>query len=97
MSLGNGDQRRVFLATAPATQREKRVAAAIALLGFVVFLVVVPFARLPLPAVPAFIPAYEAALFLIDLITAVLLFDQSVRLRSTILWHSPPAICSTPS
>jgi hypothetical protein len=31
---------------------------------------------------PAFIPAYEAALLLIDLITAVLLYDQSVRLRS---------------
>jgi hypothetical protein len=56
MSEGSGDQLRVFLATAPATQREKRVAAAIALLGFVAFLVVVPFARLPLPAMPAFGP-----------------------------------------
>jgi hypothetical protein len=82
MGGGNSDQRRVFIATAHATQRERRIAAAFAAGSFVVFLAVVPFVRVPLPASPAFIPAYEAALLLIDLITAALLFDQSVRLRS---------------
>ena len=79
MSGGSRDQRRVFLATAHATQRERRIAAAVAAVSFVVFLAVVPFVRVPLPAIPAFIPAYEAALFLIDVITAALLFDQSDR------------------
>jgi hypothetical protein len=78
MSGGSSDQRRVFLATALATRRERRIAAAFAAVSFVAFLAVVPFVRVPLPA----IPAYEAALFLIDVITAALLFDQSVRLRS---------------
>jgi hypothetical protein len=31
---------------------------------------------------PAFIPSYEAALFFIDLVTAILLFDQFARLGS---------------
>jgi hypothetical protein len=47
----------------------------------------VPFVRAPLPKLPAFIPAYQAALFFIDLITAVLLIDQFLRLRSTVLWQ----------
>ena len=82
MSRGSRDQRRVLLATALATQRDRRIAAAFAAVSFVAFLAVVPFVRVPLPAIPAFIPAYEAALFLIDVLTAALLFDQSVRLRS---------------
>jgi Membrane-associated sensor, integral membrane domain len=38
--------------------------------------------RLHLPPHPAFIPAYQTALFFIDLITAALLLDQFLRLRS---------------
>jgi two-component system sensor histidine kinase/response regulator len=82
MSGGSSDQRRLFLATALATQRERRIAVAFAAGSFVAFLAVMPFVRVPLPAIPAFIPVYEAAHFLIDVITAALLLDQSVRLRS---------------
>jgi signal transduction histidine kinase len=46
------------------------------------FLAGLPFVRVPLPQVPAFIPSYEAALWLNDTITAVLLFSQFTRLRS---------------
>jgi signal transduction histidine kinase len=46
------------------------------------FLVGLPFVRTPLPRVPAFIPRYEAALWISDTITAVLLFSQFTRLRS---------------
>jgi two-component system, sensor histidine kinase and response regulator len=67
--------------TAHATQRQKRLAAIIAAIAFVAFAAAVPFVRLPLAQVPAFIPAYEAALFFIDLITALLLFEQFLRLR----------------
>ena len=41
--------------------------------------VMTPFAQVKLPHVPAFIPAYEAALAINDLITAVLLYTQAVR------------------
>ncbi len=69
-----------FLATALATRREKWIALAIAVAALVAFLALVPFVRVPLPPWPAFIPAYETALFFIDLITAALLFEQFARL-----------------
>ena len=62
--VGGRDQRRLFLSTALATQREKRVALAIAAIALVAFLAMVPFVRLPLAKMPAFIPSYEAALYL---------------------------------
>ncbi len=71
-----------FLATAPATRREKQVAFAIAVAAALVFVGLVPFVRVPLPPWPGFIPSYETALFFIDLITASLLFDQFARVRS---------------
>ncbi len=44
-----------------------------------------PLARLTLPRVDAFIPAYESALAVTDLITATLLFGQFLRLRTRAL------------
>ncbi len=73
---------RMFLAMAPAGRRERHVALVIAAASVLLFIAIVPFARVPLAKMPAFIPSYEAALFFIDLITAALLFDQSIRLRS---------------
>jgi len=58
---------------------------AVALLSMLVFVVAVPFAKMPLPQVPAFIPVYESALILNDLITSVLLFGQCVIARSRAL------------
>ena len=46
------------------------------------FVVIVPFARQPLTPVWAFIPIYEAALAINDLITAVLLLAQFLILRT---------------
>jgi hypothetical protein len=81
-SVLEGDAYRVFLATAPATVRERKVAVVIAATACVLFLALLPFVRVPLARLPAFIPSYEAALFFIDLVTAILLFDQFVRVRS---------------
>ena len=81
-TIGSATQRRFFLTTAPATPWQQKLALAIAAAALIVFAVTVPFVRVPLMRMPAFIPAYEAALFFIDLITAVLLFEQVVRLRS---------------
>ncbi|HZP69048.1 MAG TPA: MASE4 domain-containing protein [Pseudolabrys sp.] len=80
--IGSGGTRRQFLATATASQADKRVAVVIAAVSLIAFAVAVPFARTPLAPMPAFIPSYEAALFLIDLVTAVLLYDQAIRVRS---------------
>jgi two-component system, sensor histidine kinase and response regulator len=82
VSVASRDQRYIFLATALATRRDKRIALLIAAAAFILFAAFVPFVRVPLPQSPAFIPSYEAALIFIDLTTAVLLFDQSARLRS---------------
>ena len=82
MSEGFADQFSVALATTRATAFQKKVAIVIAGLCLLVFLGVAPFVRTPLPRMPAFIPAYQTALFFIDLITAALLIDQCLRLRS---------------
>ena len=59
-----------FLATARAGRIERRVAFAFAAASGAIFLVLAPYAKLPLPKAPAFIPAYEAALAFNDVITA---------------------------
>ncbi len=66
-TLAGADQRALFLATALATRRQNQVAAAIAAAALLAFAVAVPFVRVPLAKMPAFIPAYEFALFFIDL------------------------------
>jgi len=81
-SGGVADQRPPLLSTGLATPRQKRVALVIAVVSFVAAAAIVPFAGLQLHAVHAFIPSYGAALVLVDLITALLLFDQVLRVRS---------------
>ncbi|HEY1132200.1 MAG TPA: response regulator [Roseateles sp.] len=74
-----------FLLNQPAGPRERRHALVVALVSLVVFAALLPFAKLKLAPVPAFIPIYESALVLTDLITAVLLFGQYRILRSQAL------------
>ncbi|WP_244186733.1 sensor domain-containing diguanylate cyclase [Paraburkholderia steynii] len=57
----------------------------VTLLSMLVFVIAAPFAKMPLPQVPAFIPVYESTLILNDLITSVLLFGQCVIARSRAL------------
>jgi two-component system sensor histidine kinase/response regulator len=82
-SSGIADGLSNALATARATPGQRRVALAIAVASLLIFVAIAPFVRTSLPRMPAFIPAYQVALFFIDLITAVLLIDQFLRLRST--------------
>jgi signal transduction histidine kinase len=49
------------------------------------FAAAVPFVRVRLPAIAAFIPSYESALAINDLITAVLIFGLFIELRSRAL------------
>jgi signal transduction histidine kinase len=75
------DGRRAFLSTLPAQHSDTRLAFAVTLASLVVFFAAAPFAKLPLPAISAFLPIYQSAVVLCDLITAVLLFGQFTILR----------------
>jgi len=74
-----------FLSTLDAGHSARRIALAVALASLAVFLGAAPFAKVPLPQLPAFLPVYQSALVVCDLITAVLLWGQYVILRSRAL------------
>jgi signal transduction histidine kinase/ActR/RegA family two-component response regulator len=76
---------RVYLSATTASRAEWRGAIAFLAVSFVICAAVIPFVRIPLARVPAFIPAYESALFISDLLTAVLLLGQFMQLRSRAL------------
>jgi signal transduction histidine kinase/CheY-like chemotaxis protein len=79
------DQRVGFLSTVAPGRGEQRLALTVILLSVALFVPVIPFARIALPRIPAFIPSYEAALAINDLITAILLLGPFNRLRSRAL------------
>ena len=79
-----------FLLNQPAAPAQRRRAFAVLLVSGLAFCVLAPLATVKLPAVAAFIPIYETALLVTDLITAVLLFGQyrMLRLRSLLVLGS---------
>ena len=76
MKEGPKDEPVFVLSTLPAGRAQRRLASVVVLLSIIVFAAAVPFASRPLPRITAFIPAYESALVINDLITAALLFGQ---------------------
>ena len=83
MPAGDGQmaQHLAFLSTEPASRGERQLAWIVAPVSPLAFVGGLPFVRVPLPPVPAFIPCNEAAPWISDTITTVLLFSQFVRLR----------------
>jgi signal transduction histidine kinase/CheY-like chemotaxis protein len=79
------DERGVFLSTLPAGRGERQLALAVVLVSIAVFLAAAPFSKRPLAPVPAFLPVYQSALVINELITAVLLFGQFSILRTRAL------------
>src|SRR5262249_43381855 len=79
------DSSRAFLSIAPAGRLERRIGLSVVALSLLAFAFAWPFATVPLGPVPAFIPVYQAALLINDMITAVLLFGQCRQLRSRAL------------
>jgi signal transduction histidine kinase len=79
------EQRTEVLSTLPAAPSERRIALATVLVSIVVFAALAPFAQTPLAKVWAFIPVYESALVINDLITAVLLLAQFRIVRTRAL------------
>jgi PAS domain S-box-containing protein len=64
---------------------DRRLALGTLAVSAIVFLACIPFARQPLAQVWAFIPAYQAALLVSDLVTAALIFGQARIARSAAL------------
>ena len=79
------DERPIFLSTLPAGARERRLALLVVAVSAAIFVAAVPFAKVPLTPVWAFIPIYESTLVVNDLVTAVLLFGQFSFLKSRAL------------
>jgi signal transduction histidine kinase len=75
-----------FLSDLPAGRRDRKLAGGVLVVSLVFFVAAVPFAKTPLAPVPAFIPVYQSALVVNDLITAVLLFGQFQILGRRALW-----------
>jgi signal transduction histidine kinase len=76
-----------LLSNLSAPRAERRLALAVVLLSTAVFAAAAPFAKLQLAPMPAFLPAYQSALIINDLVTAVLLLGQFGILRSrAMLW-----------
>ncbi|WP_242539801.1 sensor histidine kinase [Trinickia mobilis] len=73
---------RMFLSTVPAGPGERRLARTLMLVSVAVFLAAVPFAKREWPVIWAFVPTYESALVVTDLITSMLLLGQFYSLRS---------------
>lgn len=71
-----------FVATTPADAPTRRLALALAVVSLVFFIVAAPYARVQLPKQWAFIPLYESALAIGDLIATNLLLAQFAFLRS---------------
>ena len=78
--------RGAVLSTLPAGRGDRRLALTVVLVSVAIFLAAVPFAKKPLTPIAAFIPIYESALVINDLITAVMLFGQFSILRSRALF-----------
>jgi len=70
-----------FLATAKPTVVDRKRSLFAIVASLVLLAAIAPFATVPLPRFEAFIPSYESALTIVDLLTAVLLFSQFTILR----------------
>ena len=77
--------RNIFLSTLPASRRDRTAASIVVGVSFVLFVLAIPYAGIPLMPVPAFVASYQSALAINDVITAVLLFSQFSILRSRAL------------
>jgi len=76
------ERQQTLLSTLPAGRQDRRRAVGTILVSSIIFAAAAPFARTALPALPAFLPAYQSAFVLCELVTAALLFGQYAILRS---------------
>jgi two-component system, NarL family, sensor histidine kinase UhpB len=79
------DDARAFVSTLRPERCDWQLTLGVVGASALLFAVLAPFARVPLPRVWAFIPVYESALVISDLLTAALLFGQYNILRARAL------------
>lgn len=79
------DPARVFLSTLRPKRRDWHHAGGVIAISAIFFVLCAPFAKLQLPRVWGFIPVYESAMIISDLLTASLLIGQYSILRSRAL------------
>ena len=82
---GEGGASAASLSLVAASPRERRVAFAVLALSLAIFAATVPLARVPVERFTAFVPAYQAAITINDLVTATLLFGQFAASRARAL------------
>src|SRR5512144_2072590 len=70
------DERGTFLSTALPQPVERRLAAIVVAVSAAVFAALAPFAQTPLPPTAGFIPVYQTAIVVNDIVTAALLVAQ---------------------
>ena len=75
------DASRLFMSSLPPGRRERRFALATVLISAVIFAALAPFAGRPLAPGWAFIPVYQSAIVVNDMVTAGLLLGQYAILR----------------
>jgi len=83
--MQTADERKIFLSTLPATNRDRIWALSVVGVSSVLFIGAALYATVPLAPVPAFIAGYQSALAINDLLTATLLFSQFAIVRSKAL------------
>ena len=66
----------LVIATMPANERQRAIAAGMAIILIVAAAVIAPFASIQLPRVDGFIPGFQTVVSVADLVTATLLFAQ---------------------
>ncbi|RKP50655.1 sensor histidine kinase [Trinickia fusca] len=79
------DDSKVFFSTLRPERRERQFAIGVVLVSLVLFCAIVPFVRVPLARIWAFIPIYESAMVVSDVLTAALLIGQFSILRAPAL------------
>ena len=77
-----GAESRASISTVPAGRRSRRFVAFAILVTIAAFAATIPFLHTPLPRIPAFIPANQTSLAIIDFVTMVMLLGQFQRERS---------------
>lgn len=82
MRRAGTDEGNVFLSTVQPSSGERWVAILFTAMASGIFLAIAPFAKVKVGEAWAFIPVYQSGLLVIDLITAIILFTQSVILGS---------------
>ncbi|HVT55027.1 MAG TPA: MASE4 domain-containing protein [Xanthobacteraceae bacterium] len=76
-----GADARAFISTVPASRKSRRFVTAAIAIAVLAFGATLPFLYTPLPRVPAFIPAIQTSLAIIDFVTMVMLLGQFLRQR----------------